>query len=455
MTFKNISAAVILTFATGLTANASGMLFTGSEKEVICITPDRSTGLDMVYVVYDMAQVSSVRIKVSGQVSISKYSNLGGGYAQPVNFRIDGAEAVIESPEGDLGYIVESPEGSQYFWIVNYQSHQMSLRGVSAASSQDCDNTVIDIDGDAAPIYYYSIDGRRCELDRDIDVAYNNLEWSDEEENFVQVEMHKTASHISGSLTIAPPLYCSSTFTVSGDRFLVQWGIGKTVVSAAVSPNGLSCYTYAEQTNLPDEGEDAEASNVIKTEVSGFGGSAPVDVSFKAFVTDAVIHNEWQIASDEQFEYIDYRFNEQNLDYSFTDEGTFYIRYIGSNSDGSCETIGDTYTVGVGSSELKIPNAFTPNGDGINDVWKVAYRSLLKFECSIFDRYGNLLYHFTDPSKGWDGKYKGKVVKPGVYFYVIEATGSDGKKYKKGGDINIIKSNKYGESSTGEQTPES
>ena len=46
---------------------------------------------------------------------------------------------------------------------------------------------------------------------------------------------------------------------------------------------------------------------------------------------------------------------------------------------------------------------------------------------------------FTDPAQGWDGKYNGKYVPSGVYYYVIKAEGADGKKYKLNGDINIIK----------------
>ena len=44
----------------------------------------------------------------------------------------------------------------------------------------------------------------------------------------------------------------------------------------------------------------------------------------------------------------------------------------------------------------------------------------------------------TSPSQGWDGKYKGKLVPAGAYFYVIKAIGADGKKYELSGDINII-----------------
>ena len=155
------------------------------------------------------------------------------------------------------------------------------------------------------------------------------------------------------------------------------------------------------------------------------------------------------MSEDPEFENIDYRFTDRDLDYTFMNEGTFYVRFIGSNSDGSCEQYGDTYTVSIGSSELKCPNAFSPGAsEGVNDEWKVSYRSIIDFECWIFDRYGNEICHFTDPDQGWDGKRGGKLVKPGVYFYVVQATGADGKKYKKSGDINILRYKTYGNSQT-------
>lgn len=48
------------------------------------------------------------------------------------------------------------------------------------------------------------------------------------------------------------------------------------------------------------------------------------------------------------------------------------------------------------------------------------------------------LFSTRNPAEGWDGKYGGKVVPSGVYFYVIKARGADGKDYSKSGDINII-----------------
>lgn len=89
---------------------------------------------------------------------------------------------------------------------------------------------------------------------------------------------------------------------------------------------------------------------------------------------------------------------------------------------------------------LDIPNFFSPgDSPGVNDEFRVAYKSLISFKCTIFNRWGNKLYEWRDPAKGWDGRYKGKFVNPGVYFYVIEAKGSDNVSYKRKGAINIVR----------------
>ena len=82
----------------------------------------------------------------------------------------------------------------------------------------------------------------------------------------------------------------------------------------------------------------------------------------------------------------------------------------------------------------------------------MSYKSIVSFHCEIFNRWGQKLCTLTDPSQGWDGKYGGKVVGPGVYFYVIKARGADGKDYKLSGDINVIGSRRN--TSPGTTTPE-
>jgi gliding motility-associated-like protein len=73
---------------------------------------------------------------------------------------------------------------------------------------------------------------------------------------------------------------------------------------------------------------------------------------------------------------------------------------------------------------LYVPSAFTPNGDGMNDEFKVVTRGVGLFSLQIFNRWGELVFESEDPNKGWDGTYHGeKITSTDVYVYTVKAKG--------------------------------
>ncbi len=427
---------------------APQVTFSGFGSKVIDITPDKNTGLDHIYVARSVQGLKISAPAVNGKplVSWQIYDNRGGGFAVDVEgLRTEGDNTVLENPKGDAGYILTWEDAKLYFWLTDYTVHQLQMESLDISPEADCGMTTLTLTGTGNEIHYYSITGRQLTLSRQIKLVYNTLEWNQEELQYKQIEQTKELEAV-GQIFVSPPPLCNTTFTATGDRFLEEWNSGQQVQSPLFQTNAVEVNTTAERTNSPGEGSNQIGAG---QETGGLGGSAPADVSFRAFITDAVLHSEWQFSTDPQFEEITHRFNQQDLDYTFNEEGTTYVRFIGSNADGSCSSESETYTVQIGASELRCPNAFSPGAsEGINDEWKVSYRSLINFKCWIFDRYGTQLFYFDNPEQGWDGKYNGKLVRPGVYFYVIEATGSDGKKYKKGGDINILRYKPNGNSNS-------
>ena len=94
----------------------------------------------------------------------------------------------------------------------------------------------------------------------------------------------------------------------------------------------------------------------------------------------------------------------------------------------------------IGESKLSFPNAFSPNGDGINDIYKAKeHQSLVEFHAYIFNRWGQKLYEWTDPDSGWDGTHNGKDVSDGVYFVLVKAKGADGRNYNIRKDVNLLR----------------
>ena len=107
--------------------------------------------------------------------------------------------------------------------------------------------------------------------------------------------------------------------------------------------------------------------------------------------------------------------------------------------------------VTVSESKLEMPNAFSPNGDGYNDIYqaKEGWQSIVEFHASIYNRWGQKLYEWDDPAGGWDGKFHGSDVKQGVYFVDVKAKGADGRKYHIRRDVNLLRGYHENGSSSG------
>lgn len=75
------------------------------------------------------------------------------------------------------------------------------------------------------------------------------------------------------------------------------------------------------------------------------------------------------------------------------------------------------------SAILYIPNAFTPNGDGINETFTPKGDGIQTFKMLIYNRWGELLYETDDLQKGWDGTYQGVLSQQDVYIYKVSARG--------------------------------
>ena len=160
---------------------------------------------------------------------------------------------------------------------------------------------------------------------------------------------------------------------------------------------------------------------------------------------------------------IDYLKRQQSVtEYDFTDFGKFQVSFAWSyRENDSLETIPGANVqpmdFTIDDSEIRLYNAFSPNGDGINDVYKIYTRSIVSIKITIFNRWGQTIKTISGkmeevlPSDAepdndggflfeiWDGKFGGDVVDDGVYFINVQAVGAGGKQYEKRADINVLK----------------
>jgi gliding motility-associated-like protein len=115
-------------------------------------------------------------------------------------------------------------------------------------------------------------------------------------------------------------------------------------------------------------------------------------------------------------------------------------------TDFGCKATDDvTFTYFCDDRQIFVPNTFTPNGDGQNDVFYPRGSGVSKVKTfRIYNRWGELLFErlnfdLNDVSAAWDGSYNGSSARPDVYVYLIEATCGTGAPLFLKGDVTIIK----------------
>lgn len=109
----------------------------------------------------------------------------------------------------------------------------------------------------------------------------------------------------------------------------------------------------------------------------------------------------------------------------------------------TCETSDSTLltatTPNPFGNGIYAPNAFTPNGDGTNDVFEVHGTAISSIKLMIYNQWGTQVFMSTDVRLGWDGTYKGTNAMAGVYTYALDATMQDGKRVTKTGTFTLVR----------------
>ena len=125
---------------------------------------------------------------------------------------------------------------------------------------------------------------------------------------------------------------------------------------------------------------------------------------------------------------------------TFQEPGTYVVTLSVTNSSGCTDTYSITIVVLENPSVLVVPNVFSPNNDGQNDLFFVTGTYIQDFQCAIYDRWGLKMVNLSSITDRWDGRTAaGVLATDGTYYYIIKATGLDKKDYGTKGFIQLVK----------------
>jgi gliding motility-associated-like protein len=423
-------AGICILFLFTLSLQAQYTVSGGSGTSLLALadTPNRL----QVYLTYGMDNVEIRYASASASHQWFRYK-VKALEAEPVLSVQEGTSSVIRNIEEGYGYFVKEVEaiGSNSFvWIIDYSKYAFDIRQLQIVPGDDpCYE--IRLEGTATlPKLAYSIPaGIELELEREFEITYHTLEWNSNESVFLPKVLVQTVKKTPFYRSLAPPL-TDTDIQLTGDLFARHFGVEKSMSVSFYQATAIEAYIDTTVVS-------ADIPNLVFGTNTGY--SAPAELNFTAKVNAPVVtFYRWNIINTETRENLRVE-NSESFNFTFRTAGKYVVTLEVKDRSNTCEKT-DSIFVNIGESFLKIPNAFSPGASpGVNDEFRVAYKSLVSFKAWIFNRWGVELFYWTDPAKGWDGKKGGKYVPPGVYFYIIEASGSDGRRYKEKGSINIIR----------------
>lgn len=324
------------------------------------------------------------------------------------------------SPSDGGYYIVKGGVEYAPFYVFSYNPSEIEM-----TVEITCEGTELHLTGDVSSYTYLRRDGTTGTFARACSIDYNELKWNGEEwvDSAVQ-----TVTKLSPTVSL-PPLYGPTAISLCCDKGLrdtlelepvcMELDI-TTDQLRAVAMELVTLGTARE--NDPNGNNELERPTEQKLDPSK-SYSGALEVAFYSNPTPAAQFFRWSIYKST--ERLATR-NDQDIRYLFSEPGSY--RVVCEVNNAYCKSDSSEMVINISESYLRVPNVFTPNGDGKNDEFRVAYRSLREFHCWVYNRWGKLVYHWTDPSKGWDGTINGKPAAEGAYFYVIRALGTDADK---------------------------
>jgi gliding motility-associated-like protein len=255
-----------------------------------------------------------------------------------------------------------------------------------------------------------------------------------------------TSSSFSGKQLYCPAEAFNNTFTVNNSSSFVQWYRNYSSITGATSLSyepisGMPGNYWAEilQNGCIDSTKQYKISLsplpkvnfIISRDVQCINSSIPF-TNASTIATNDAMNYSWKFSDGISSV-------EKDVSKIFTTPGYYTAKLIATSSNNCIDSIQKKITI-LENCFPFLPSAFTPNGDGLNDVIKpylAGMKSLKRF--AIYNRYGNMIFSTTREGEGWNGIYKGTKSEAGVFVWILEYISNDDKTVVQKGTTVLIR----------------
>lgn len=326
-------------------------------------------------------------------------------------------------PDDGGYYIVKNGVEYSPFYVFRCQTSALQM-----TVEANCDNTILRFTGDVNPYTYIRRNGTRGTYKRNCSVEYTALAWNGTEWADSAV---LTTVTLSEAVRL-PAMYTATPIQLCYDTDIRETlGLAPACVAGELVEDDVTAVAMQLTSLAVARGKEGEKSNELNrptrqdiiTATTSEDYSGALEVAFYTNPTPAVLFYRWTIYKAS--EVIATR-NDKDIRYLFSEPGSY--RVVCAVSNQQCVTDSMSMIVNISESYLAVPNFFTPGGSCPNAEFRVAYRSLREFHCWVYNRWGKLVFEWTDPAKGWDGTINGRLAADGAYYYVVRALGTDAPK---------------------------
>lgn len=250
-------------------------------------------------------------------------------------------------------------------------------------------------------------------------------------EALAQVASLPSEANITGNTALCTG--DSIVLTASGGTEFL-WNNGDTTASITVTFGGTFIVQVTGCGTDSDTLVVSETTVIADISADPISGDPPLEVLFGNASTPANGSFTWDFGDGASS-------TAATPAHTYEEPGIYTVLFTTTSNGCSAN---DSLIIVVGTpfvdSEITVPNVFSPNGDGMNDVWGVIGTGLASLDAVVYNRWGQEVAKLSNPAQVWDGRTgAGEPASDGTYFYILKAVGADGQSYEFTGSLTLLR----------------